>query len=63
MEYIKFLEQIAHHSWRVIKDNFKLWMDKEYKWDDTPVTKTDKEINSLIISKFSQLYSTHSVKG
>jgi len=34
-------------------------MSKEYKWDDTPVTKTDKEINSLIITKINELFPTH----
>lgn len=62
MNYIDFLELIAKQSWEVIKNNFKLWMSKEYKWDDTPVTKTDKEINSLIITKINELYATHSVK-
>jgi myo-inositol-1(or 4)-monophosphatase len=62
MNYIDFLELIAKQSWEVIKNNFKLWMGKEYKWDDTPVTKTDKEINSLIILKINELYPTHSVK-
>ena len=48
MNYIEFLEQIARQSWEVIKSNFKLWMSKEYKWDNTPVTKTDKERNKFI---------------
>ncbi|MFA5917747.1 MAG: inositol monophosphatase [Candidatus Gracilibacteria bacterium] len=63
MNYIDFLELIAKQSGEVIKNNFKLGMSKEYKGDDTPVTKTDKEINSLIIFKINELYPTHSVKG
>jgi len=61
MDYIDFLKEVATYSWKVIKENLKLWMDKEYKLDDTPVTKTDKQINSLIIEKVNNFYPTHSV--
>ncbi len=62
MKYIDFLQQLAKESWEIIKSNFKLWMKKDYKWDSSPVTETDKKINSLVISRISEQYPTHSIK-
>ena len=35
MNYVKFVWEIALESWEIIKDNFKLAMNKDYKWDNT----------------------------
>jgi len=62
MNYINFIEEIAQESWIIIKNNLSIWMSKDYKSDNSPVTITDTKINSIIIDRISNAYPSHSVR-
>lgn len=59
MTYLEFLEYIAKKAWRIMRKNFWLKMQKEIKSDNTPVTITDKKINSLVIKELKKYFPTH----
>lgn len=62
MTYLQFLEYIARKSWEIIKSEFKLWMKKQMKSDFSPVTITDKKINTLVIEELKKYFPTHDLK-
>ena len=56
-----FAENLAHQAGEIMRKNFKLGMDKEWKGDHTPVTETDKIINALVLEEVKKNFPTHSV--
>ncbi|MDD5770117.1 MAG: inositol monophosphatase [Candidatus Gracilibacteria bacterium] len=63
MTYLEFLEYIAKKAGRIMRKNFGLKMQKEIKSDNTPVTITDKKINSLVIKELKKYFPTHDLLG
>lgn len=62
-EYLELAKNIAREAGAIIKQNFSLGMSKEWKDDNTPVTKTDFEVNKLVIERINQKYPDHTVIG
>ena len=62
-EYLEFAKDIAYEAGKIIKKYFTVDNGANYKFDQTIVTKADKEINSLLIEKVKEKYPTHSVDG
>ncbi len=60
-EYLAFAEDLARQAGEIIKSNFMLGMQKEWKADNTPLTETDTTINQLVIDSVRQTFSEHSV--
>ena len=60
-QYKTFAESFALKAGGIIKKNFSLGMSKEWKKDNSPVTQTDLEINSLLIEEVNNLFPTHSI--
>jgi fructose-1,6-bisphosphatase/inositol monophosphatase family enzyme len=57
----KFAKDIALEAGKIIKDNFRIGIGKEWKDDDSPVTKVDLEVNKLIIDRVAKEFPEHSV--
>jgi myo-inositol-1(or 4)-monophosphatase len=62
-EHLQFAKEFAHTAGKIIRENFTLNMSKEWKGDNTPVTETDLNINSLLIEEIGKRFPTHSVRG
>ncbi len=62
MNYIDFLETISQRAGKIILANFSLGMKKEYKEDFSPVTKTDTEVNKIVIEEVHKYFPTHDIK-
>ncbi len=62
-EYLDFAKNIAYQAGDIIKKYFVEDKGTSYKYDQTIVTKADKEINRLLIEKVKKKYPTHSVDG
>ncbi len=63
MEYKKFAIDLAKEAGQIIKSNFKIGMEKGWKGIDGPVTKTDKEVNSLVIESVKKYFPDHNIRG
>ncbi|MFA6466466.1 MAG: inositol monophosphatase [Patescibacteria group bacterium] len=63
MEYNTVALKLAKQAGKIIRENFVSGMDREYKEDFTPVTKTDLEINSLVIKTIKKYFPSHDVIG
>jgi myo-inositol-1(or 4)-monophosphatase len=63
MDYLQFATSIAKEAGAIIRKNFSFGMTKEWKGDGTPLTETDKAINSLVIRKVQENFPEHSVLG
>ena len=62
-EYLDFAVDVAKHAGKVMKKYFTIDNGADYKYDNTIVTKADKEINAYLIKKVKSTYPTHSVDG
>ena len=62
-EELQFAIGLARKAGEIMRENFSLGMKKEWKADDTPVTATDHEINSLVMNAAQERYPTHSFVG
>ena len=62
-EYLIFSKEIAYEAGKIMKKYFSEDNGANYKYDQTIVTKADIEINSLLIKKVKEKFSTHSVDG
>lgn len=62
-DFRKFAEKFAMVAGKIILQNFKLAMKKEIKADSSPVTITDKKINSLLIREVRKYFIGHDIKG
>ncbi len=62
-EYLKFAKEIAIEAGKIMHKYFKENNGADYKFDQTIVTKADKEINSFLVKKVKENFPTHSVDG
>jgi len=60
-DYKDFAIALAKEAGKIMRNDFMLGMEKEWKEDNTPVTKTDVAINALAIQKIKAKYAEHSV--
>ncbi|PIR96050.1 MAG: hypothetical protein COT92_03185 [Candidatus Doudnabacteria bacterium CG10_big_fil_rev_8_21_14_0_10_42_18] len=63
LKYQKFLIQIAKDAGKIIKKNFAGGMTKNWKGEDTPVTKTDIAVNKLVIKKIKKYFPGQDILG
>jgi fructose-1,6-bisphosphatase/inositol monophosphatase family enzyme len=63
MDYKAFCTLLARQAGAVIKKNFRGGMKKDWKQNETPVTKTDIAINKLVISRVKKYFPDHGVLG
>lgn len=52
---------LAQKAGAIMRENFTLNMKKEWKEDATPVTKTDLDINDLVLKEIKHAYPDHSI--
>ena len=62
-EYLLFSKEIAYEAGKIMKKYFLEDNGANYKYDQTIVTKADKEINSLLVKRVKEKYPTHCVDG
>jgi len=60
---INFAKNLAYKAGKIMRDNFSLGMKKQWKKDGTPLTKTDKIVNELVINEISKKFPAHSILG
>lgn len=60
-EFQELAISLALESGKIMKQNFALGMQKEWKSNDTPVTATDKKINRLVLDTIQEKYPKHSI--
>ncbi len=58
---LSFAVALARQAGALMKENFSLGMQKEWKEDSTPLTVTDQKINTLVLESIRSTYSTHSI--
>lgn len=63
MTYKTFALKIARQAGKIIKRDFQIGMHKEWKADGSPVTKTDKAVNKLVISQVKKYFPGHDILG
>lgn len=63
MTYKQFSITIAKQAGAVIRKNFVTGMKKQWKDNETPVTKTDIDINKMVIAKVKKYFPGHDVLG
>lgn len=61
MEYKDFAINLAKQAGEIMLKNFKVGMTKQWKSDNSPVTESDLEINTLLISEIKKHFPTHNV--
>ena len=61
MEYKEFAEQLAKQAGEIIRNNFKLGMEKKWKEDHSVVTDTDIAINEIVLEAIKKNFPTHSI--
>jgi len=61
INYKDFAMGLAKEAGKIMRDNFKFGMKKEWKEDNTPVTKTDLVINALALERIKKAYPDHGV--
>lgn len=62
-KYLEFAKDIAKVSGEIMKKYFQSENGADYKFDNTIVTKADKEINDYLIQRVKSEFPTHSVDG
>lgn len=62
-EYLEFAKNIAFEAGKIMIKYFKEDNGASYKFDQTIVTKADKEINEYLIKRVKETFPTHSVDG
>ena len=62
-EYLEFAKDIAYQAGKIMLKYFNQNNGASYKGDKTIVTLADTEINSYLIEKVKEHYSTHAVDG
>ena len=61
--YREFASSLALKAGNIIKQNFALGMQKDWKDDQTPLTVTDTKINKLVIEEIQKSFPDHSILG
>ncbi len=59
--YKKVAQEVAYEAGAIMRENFKLGMNKKWKEDHSPVTETDHAINSLVIKKINKNFPEHNI--
>src|SRR3989338_6753886 len=59
--YKTFAINLAQKAGKIIRENFKANVKKEWKADGTPVTAIDLAVNKLVIESVQKEYPTHSI--
>jgi len=59
--YKDFAVLLAKEAGAVMRTDFSLAMEKEWKEDNTPLTETDLAINALALERIKKAYPSHSV--
>ncbi|MCZ7676182.1 MAG: hypothetical protein M5U35_10345 [Roseovarius sp.] len=62
-EFIDFSQELAEASRALIRSRFRRNIDIEMKPDNTPVTPTDLEVETLIRNMIADRYPDHGVIG
>jgi len=62
-QYLEFAKSIALEAGEIMKKYFNGENGASYKYDNTIVTKADKEINDYLIEKVKTTFPTHCVDG
>ncbi len=62
-KYLNFAKKIACKAGNIMKKYFARDNGAEYKFDNTIVTKADKEINDYLIEQVKNEFPTHCVDG
>lgn len=62
-EYLEFGKKLAYEAGEMIVKGFDKQMQVELKPDESPVTETDRAINSMVIEAIQQKYPGHGVIG
>ena len=60
-EYLEFAKEIAYYAGKVMMEYYNNPIDLDYKEDKTVVTLVDKKINSYLIERVKEKYTTHYV--
>lgn len=63
MNHLELAKHLAQQAGVIMRQNFTIGMKKEWKEDSTPVTVTDKTINTLVIETISKELPSHGVLG
>ena len=63
MEPLALATELAEAAGKIIRSNFQLQMKKDWKSDNSPVTATDLEINSLVVKRINEHFPGHTVVG
>lgn len=59
--YKSFAIALAKKAGHIIKANFTLGMKKEWKEDNTPLTRTDLKINKLVLNTIKKQFPDHDI--
>lgn len=62
-EYLEFAKDIANKAKEIMLKYFGKDIEVSYKYDNTIVTKADKEINDYLMERVKVTYPNHSVDG
>ncbi len=60
-DYKNVAIDLAKKAGEILRANFKLGMDKQWKEDHSPVTETDIAINSLVLKEIKSHFPEHSI--
>jgi len=63
VDTLEFTKNLAKEAGAIMRQNFSLGMKKEWKDDETPVTKTDLAINQLVLEAIEREFPDHSYIG
>ena len=62
-DYLALAKSLATQAGVIMRDNFVLDIDKEWKADQTPLTIADTSINDLVIAEVEKHFPDHGVLG
>ncbi len=60
-DYKDFATSLALKAGEIMKQNFTIGMEKQWKEDNSPLTATDLAINNLVITEIRKKYPDHGV--
>lgn len=60
---LAFAKDLAQQAGAIMRQNFTTGMKKEWKEDNTPLTKTDLAVNQLVLDAIQKNYPEHSFIG
>lgn len=61
MNHLTFAKKLAKRAGKIIRSDFEKEIKKEWKADNTPVTETDKKINTLVLNEIRKTYPDHDI--